>query len=227
MNFNHSKNNSGFTIIELVISMVISSILMLVIGVLVASSARGWQQNYDVAHKGIFEDATNIITTFTSVGRKSNSTNYKIYNSVGSVFTPVVSATPGVETVVSGNAVEFRYWDVPLDQEDSHDIMNVSVTATAYALFYIQGTKLKVDYGPLPPGGVPATGGAKNTVGVKSMTLAENVTVGPGGCGAFSHTELSGKGKGSIRINLVLTDPEDGQTIRISNSVLLRNKWPR
>ncbi|OHB56350.1 MAG: hypothetical protein A2Y12_14860 [Planctomycetes bacterium GWF2_42_9] len=227
MIFGRGKCHSGFTLIELVISMVISSILMLMLGVLVASSARGWQQNYNAAHKGILKDATNVITTFTTIGRKSNSTNYKIYNYVSSVFTPVVSATPGVETVVSGNAVEFRYWDVPLDQSDSHDIMDVTVSATAYALFYLQGNKLKVDYGPLPPGGVPAAGGAKNITGVKTVTLADNVTVGPGGCGAFSHTELSGKGKGSVRINLVLTDPADGQTMRISNSVLLRNKWPR
>jgi hypothetical protein len=54
--------------------------------------------------------------------------------------------------VVSGDAVEFRYWDVDLDASDSHDLMDVTKTATAYALFYLDGDRLKVDSDPYPPG---------------------------------------------------------------------------
>ncbi len=207
--------------------MLVASIVMLVIGTLIVGSAKGWQQNYDIAHKKIKEQATAVSLAFANIGRRSNMNNYVVYaNTSGSTFVPAVSATPSVETVVSGDAVEFRYWDVELDSSDSQNLMDFSKTATAYALFYLQNKKLKVDYGQYPPGGVPAGGGTRNTTNIKTVTLAENVTVGPG-CGAFSHTMLSGAGKGCVRINIVLTDPNDGQQIRISNSVLLRNRWPR
>jgi hypothetical protein len=221
------KIRSGVTLVELCMSMLVASIVMLVIGTLVVGSAKGWQQNYDIAHKKIKEQATTVSLAFANIGRRSNMNNYVVYvNTSGSTFVPAVSATPSVETVVSGDAVEFRYWDVELDSSDSQNLMDFSKTATVYALFYLQNGKLKVDYGPYPPGGIPAGGGTRNTANIKTVTLAENVTVGPG-CGAFSHTMLSGAGKGCVRINVVLTDPNDGQQIRISNSVLLRNRWPR
>jgi len=227
MNFNNNKFRSGVTLIELSMSMLIASILMLVVGVLVVSSTKGWQQNYDSAHKKISEQATAITLAFQNIGRRSNFNNYIVYtNTTGSTFVPATSATPSEETVVSGDAVEFRYWDVELDSGDSHDLMDFSKTATVYALFYLQNQKLKVDYGAYPPGGVPVGGGTRNTTNIKTVTLAENVSISPG-CGAFSHTMLSGAGKGSVRINVILTDPDDGEKIRISNAVLLRNKWPR
>lgn len=221
------KIRSGVTLIELCTSMLVASIVMLVIGVLVVGSAKGWQQNYDIAHKKIKEQATAVSLAFGNIGRRSNMNNYTIYtNTSGSTFVPATSATPSVETVVSGEAVEFRYWDVELDSSDSQGLMDFSKTATVYALFYLQNGKLKVDYGPYPPGGIPAGGGTRNTTNIKTVTLAENVTAGSG-CGAFSHTMLSGAGKGCVRINVILTDPNDGQQIRVTNSVLLRNRWPR
>jgi hypothetical protein len=220
------KFRSGVTLMELCMSMLIASILMLIIGVLIVSSAKGWQQNYNLAHRPINEQASNLVLTFSSIGRMSNRSDYVIYNATGSTFVPATSATPGQETIVSGNAVEFRYWDVRLDTTDSQNLMDVSKTATAYALFYLQNGKLKADYGPYPPGGVPTGGGSRNTANIKTVTLAENVSTGPG-CGAFSHTMVSGAGKGSVRINIVLTDPNDNKQIRVSNSVLLRNKWPQ
>jgi prepilin-type N-terminal cleavage/methylation domain-containing protein len=220
------KFRSGVTLMELSMSMLIASILMLIVGFLIVSSARGWQQNYNLAHKPIQEQATAVTLTFSTIGRMSNKADYVIYNTTGSNFIPAVSTTPGQETIVSGNAVEFRYWDVRLDTTDSQNLMDVSKTATAYALFYLQSGKLKVDYGPYPPGGVPTGGGNRNTANIRTITLAENASAGPG-CGAFSHTMISGAGKGSVRINIVLTDPNDNKQIRISNSVLLRNKWPQ
>jgi hypothetical protein len=227
MNYKNKKIRSGVTLIELCTSMVIASILMLVVGVLIVSSAKGWQQNYDIAHKKINEDATAATLAFANIGRRSNLNNYVVYtNTSGSVFAPATSATPSAETVVSGDAVEFRYWDVELDSSDSEDLMDFSKTATVYALFYLQNGKLKVDYGAYPPGGIPAGGGTRNTADIKTITLAENASTGPG-CGAFSHTMLSGAGKGSVRINIILTDPNDGAKVRVTNSVLLRNRWPR
>jgi hypothetical protein len=226
MKYCRKKNDSGFTLVELCVSMFIASFLMIIVGTLVVSSAKGWQQNYDLAHKKIYDDATAVSLSFANIGRRSNLNNYSLYNISGSSFVPVTSSTPAVETVVDANAVEFRYWDVELDSGDTQDLMDFAKTATAYALFYVQNGKLKVDYGAYPPGGVPSGGGTRNTSGIRTVTLAENVSLSPG-CGAFSHTMLSGAGKGSVRINIILTDPNDGEQVRVMNSVLLRNRWPR
>jgi len=128
--------------------------------------------------------------------------------------------------VVSGDAVEFRYWDVELDSEDSHQLMDVTKTATAYALFYLEGDTLKVDYGPYPPGGVPAGGGARNSSNASTTLLAENASADPN-IGAFSHTTLNGVGQGCVRINIILTDPEDNESIRVTTAAMMRNIWPR
>ena len=226
MKLNNSKFKKGFTLIELVVSMFISSILILVVGVLVASASSIWRDVYTKAHSQIQEDATAITLSFGSMGRIANRTNYKIYSISGGVFTPVVSPTPSLETVVSGNAVEFRYWDVALDAGDTHDLMDVTKTATAYALYYLDGSNLKVDYGPYPPGAVPAGVGAKNSVNVKTITLARNVSASSG-TGVFSHTAQSGVGKGCVRINAVLTDPNSGEQVKVETAVLMRNKWPQ
>ncbi len=72
--------------------------------------------------------------------------DYKLYKIVGNKF---VAAVPLVnpEEVVTGEAVEFHYWDKDLDA----DIMKTSIKGTAYALFYLDGDKLMLDTGPLPP----------------------------------------------------------------------------
>jgi len=51
--------------------------------------------------------------------------------------------------------------------------------------------------------------------------------VSTGTNGAFSHTTLNGRGQGSIRINITLTDPDDGDTAEVRAATLLRNMWPR
>jgi hypothetical protein len=156
----------------------------------------------------------------------ANRNNYVIYNKTGSTYTPVTSATPAVDTVVSGNAVEFRYWDVPLDSGDTHLLMDVTKTATAYALFYLDSGQIKVDYGPYPPGGVPTGTGNRNTSNINTLILARNVTADPN-ISIFSHTTISGLGKGCVRMNAVLTDPGTGDKTKVMTSVLLRNMWPR
>ena len=138
-------------------------------------------------------------------------------------------ALPTISTgqeVVWGNAVEFRFWDVPLDNADSYNLLDVTKTGTAYALFYVDEDRLKVDYGPYPPGAAPEGGGARNTSGVKTQVLAENVSTETG-VGAFSHTTISGAGQRTVRINVIVSDPSDGRTIKLMTATLLRNLWPR
>jgi hypothetical protein len=212
--------------VELVVTMAISSILVLAVGGLLVSGNRTWQRTYNSAHKKIKEDADAVTVAFGSMGRKANRLGYIIYNINGGTFTPAVPGTPNPQEVVSGNAVEFRFWDVELDATDSHRVMDVTKTATAYALFYLKDGQLKVDYGPYPPGAVPAGGGNRNTSNITTTVLAENVSTDPG-IGAFSHTTLNGVGQGSVRINIILTDPADGESIKVMTATLMRNIWPR
>jgi hypothetical protein len=208
--------------------MLLNSIILLAVGVLLVGGNRGWSNIYDSANKKIKQDAMVTTLTFGSIGRKANRLSYKLYNSTGDAFTPALPQTSDPQEVVSGDAVEFRYWDVALDETDSYNLMDTTKKATAYALFYIDGDKLKVDYGPYPPGGVPEGGGGRNTTGVTTEILAENVSIDDDTeVGAFSHTVVSDVGQGSVRININLTDPNTEETVKIMTSTLMRNMWPR
>ena len=230
MRYNNRKFYPGFNLIELMIAMSISSILILVVGVLIVGGINAWRQTYDKAHRQTEEDATVVTMAFGRIGRMSNRSNYVIYNVAGATFTPAVSPTPSQETTVSGDAVEFRYWDVDLDTDDTHDLINVTKKATAYALFYLDSGQLKVDYGSYDwvtnTGAVPTGGGLRNTSNINTIVLARNVSTSPS-LGAFSHTMLNGIGKGGVRINVILTDPDSGEQIRVATSVLMRNIWPQ
>jgi hypothetical protein len=226
MGHTRHRFRSGVTLIELAITMATSLILFSAIGILLVSGNRTWQRAYNSAHKKIKEDADDVTIAFGSMGRKANRIDYHIYNINGGTFTPAVPHTSNPQEVVSGNAVEFRYWDVEFDEADSHKVMDVTKTATAYALFYLIGGQLKVDYGPYPPGAVSAGGGNRNTSNITTTVLAENVSTDPG-IGAFSHTTLNGVGQGSVRINIILTDPADGESIKVMTATMMRNIWPR
>lgn len=228
MQFKKYNFRFGFTLTELTIAMAINLTLALAVGILLVNGNRVWQQTFSSANKPINNDALAVTTAFGSIGRRANRLSYIIYKRNGDYFTPAVPQTSNPEEVVSGDAVEFRYWDVELDETDSHNLMDSSKTATAYALFYLEGTNLLVDYGPYPPGAIPEGGGARNTTGVTSRILAENVSVDQTSqAGTFSHTTLNGVGQGSVRINVTLTDPNDKETARVVTATLLRNIWPR
>jgi len=220
---------SGLTLIELVIAMTINLIVVLAIGALLVGGNRAWQHSYNSANKKLKQDALATTMAFGSMGRKANRLNYTIYTGDGSNYTPALPQTKDPQELVSGDAVEFRYWDVELDKADSSSLMDVNKTATAYAFFYLDGDQLKVDYGSYPPGAVPAGGGIKNASSVKTeVLLAEHVSVDKDStAGAFSHTTVGGTGQGSVRINIVLTDPTDNETIRVMTATLMRNIWPR
>lgn len=221
------KFRSGLTLIELVLAMMLNVIVVLAVGTLMVGGNRSWLNTFDSANKKIKQDALATTVAFSSVGRKANRLDYTIYKVTVDGFIPATPVTSNPQEVVSGNAVEFRYWDVGLDKTDSQSLMDVTKTATAYALFYIEGTKLKVDYGPYPPGAVQEGGGGRNTTGVTTKTLAENVTTLTPESGAFSHTTLNGVGQGSVRIHITLTDPDDNESIDVITATLMRNIWPR
>jgi len=222
------KFRSALTMIEMITAMMINVIVVLATGTLLVGGNRAWQKTYDTANKKIRQDALAATVAFESTGRKANRLNYRIYEISGSTFTPAV-AQESDEEVVSGDAVEFRYWDVALDQADSYNLMNVAKTATAYALFYLEDGQLKLDHGPYPPGAIAEGGGYRNVTGVTTtVLLAENVSTDEDSdVGAFSHTVFGGAGQGSVRMNITLTDPDDDETVRVMTATLMRNMWPR
>lgn len=221
----YAKLASGLTIIELTVTMTLGLMLALAVGGLLAGGQHCWHQTYNLVHQKINEDAQTLMLTFASVGRQANRNSYAIYNADAGIFTPAEPQTAD-EELVRGDAVEFRFWDVELDEADSQHLMDVSKEATAYAFFYLDADELKVDYGPYPPGAVPAGGGSRNTTDVTTTTLAENVVPDPN-TGAFSHTTISGVGRGCVRINVKLTDPNDGRSVTVKTATLMRNIWPR
>jgi hypothetical protein len=104
--------------------------------------------------------------------------------------------------------------------------VDTSKLATAYALFYLDGHQLKVDYGPYPPGAVPAGVGVRNTRGVTTVVLADHVNLS-GTDVPFTHNTVAGVGQGSVRLNVTLTDPNTGDTVKVMTTAFLRNAWPR
>jgi hypothetical protein len=217
---------AGIVLAELVISSVVAVILVFTVGIVLNGSSRAWLQTYKTVHGCTNEDADVIISTFGSIGRRSNRASYSLYRINQGIFTPVVPEMGHPDSIVSGTAVEFRYWNVPLDSSDSYNLMDAAKLATAYALFYLDGHRLKVDYGPYPPGAVPAGGGAKNATGVTTIVLTEHADV-DGSVGPFSHNTVAKVGQGSVRLNVTLTDPNTGETTKVMTTALQRNVWPR
>ena len=233
---NVRKTKSGFrrghTIIELTIASAISLIVILATGVLLTSGQRAWLRSYESSNKQIKQDSLAASIAFSSMGRKANRLGdsdhrgYILYKFAAGTLEPALPVTSDPEEVVWGDAVEFRYWDVPLDEADSYNVMNTSTIATAYALFYVADGELRVDYGPYPPGAAPEGGGPRNITGVRTQVLAEGAS--PADVrGAFNHTTLNAIGQGAVRINVELADPDDGDTIKILTAALIRNMWPR
>jgi len=208
--------------VELITTMAISSILAMAVGTLLIGGQRSWEKTYEDANGGIKEDAHAVMSAWGSIGRKSNRLSYTVYSkSFGSYIESVPQG--GGEEVVYGDAVEFRYWTASMPDTGLLDVTN---TGTHYTFFYIENEELKVDYGSNPPGAVPGGSGSRNTAGITTMTLAENVVPDPNG--AFNHTMIGGLGQGSVRINITLEDENDAEnTIQILMATLCRNIWPR
>ena len=211
----------GFTLVELMVTMVIMTIPILAAGILMYNGQKTWNRLYDDVNHPVQQDAHIITETLQKWGRRANRLDYVIYNVQSSTFTEALPSSGGPdEQTVVGDAVELRYWNETLQSGDSTGLLDTQRTATAYALLYLEGTTLKMDTGDYPPGGVDGSG-SRNTSG-GTMTIAENVT-----SIQFSHTVISDVGQGAIRVEAVLTNPDSGDTLTVLTSVLLRNMWPR
>jgi len=224
--FTRRHRLGGYTLIEVVITMLLSTMLAAGVGVLMVTGTRTWHKTYNSAYKNNRQAAQAVLITFSNIARKTNRADYVLYARLRGLYIPVLSADDDTDIVV-GDAVEFRYWDEPLDQADSANLMDRDKKSTAYAFFYIDNGVLKVDYGSVPPGAVPLGGGPRNTVNVTTRILAENVTADPDN-GPFSHTTVGNVGQGCVRINIAIADPDDeDNAVTVKTATLTRNIWPR
>ena len=214
----HKKLLAGMTIMEVLITIAVSAVLASVVGILMISGQRCWNQTYNAAHRQIKQDAPAVTSAFGSIARKANRLNYKIYQVENGTFTKAVGPVTGL-AVVTGQAVEFRYWTADTPDES---LLNITNTGTHYALFYLENGKLKIDYGRVQSSDVGAVNGTAKTTPDNTVILSENVS-----SLEFSHTTSNGMGMGCVRINLTLTDPDDGRTINVMTASTMRNIWPR
>lgn len=219
------RTPGGFTLIEIVVTLAILVIPILAVTILAAGGSRSFRQTYNSIHKEIRQDALAAMTAFSTIGRKSNRSNYTVYKIINGVYS-VAQPLPN-EEVATGSAVEFRYWNEPFDPASpGADTLEASNTGTHYALFYLDGRRLKVDYGPVVNGVGGVAGGARRTSSIsQTVTLSEWVDTSRG-TEIFSHNVVGGVGMGSIRMDLTLTDNE-GESVEVKTSVLPRMNWPR
>lgn len=216
------KFSYGLSLVELIITMLVSSVLALAVGVLLVGGQRSWQNTYAQANSKIRMDSQAIMNAFGSVGRKSNRLGYTVYTESDDEYVEAVPSGSG-EEVVYGDAVEFRFWSADAPDVSLLDVTN---TGTDYAFFYMDDDELKVDYGTCPPGAVPGGSGARNTSDITTTVLAENVVPDPNG--TFNHTVIGSVGQGCVRINVRLqADDDSGDEIRVMTATLTRNIWPR
>ncbi len=211
------RSRRGFTLVELMTAIGIAMVPTFAVAILLVGSQRQWTRMFGSVVTGVHQDATNTLIAFGSIGRKSNKSAYTLYNRTNDTFTKA-NPTGTAEQVVEGDAVEFVFWDTDV----SSDLLDFSVKGTAYAFLYVDQTQLKVDYGPYPPGAVNGSGSRRTGNGIRTQVLANNVT-----SLKFSHTTVKSVGTGSVRINLVLTEPGTGKTVTVKTSTLIRNTWPR
>jgi len=105
--------------------------------------------------------------------------------------------------MICGEQVEFRYWGNKRTR---------TAEPTEYARFYLDKDKkqLKIDYGSYPFG-------ARRRA-AKSVVIAGNVAEVE-----FSRANFNKIGHGSVKMKLMLEDPDDGKRITIMAATLMRN----
>jgi prepilin-type N-terminal cleavage/methylation domain-containing protein len=216
-----TTHSGGFTLVELIITVVIAAIPIFAIGTLLVGAQQGWQDSYDAVHKEIQQDALATMTTFGTIGRQSNRSNYKVYRISKGLF---IEATPAPgDTLATGQAVEMHYWLHPAETMDL-EVLETTNTGTHFALFYLEGDELKVDFGEVIDEVGAVYNGARTTRDVETQVLAHHVDTSNDEI--FSHTVIGGHGQGCVRMNLTLED-DDGQRVEIKTASLLRIVWPQ
>jgi hypothetical protein len=214
----------GLTLIELVTATFIGLLTIMTVGIVLHASQRNWVKAYNDANRGIEIDALLTMVEFGSTGRQSNKSDYYVYQrNISGSYVPATVPNGDPSMVATGNAVEFRYWDVPLNAANAN-ILRADNRAPAYRFFYQVGNELRVDQGAID------ADGHRRTTGVTTQTLSRNVR---SNSLRFNHTIQTRPqnplqnpvGGGSVRMEAVFEDP-DGSFITVRTATLLRNVWP-
>jgi len=221
----HKRFSRGFTLIELLIVVAIIAIPLLAVGILLSGSSRVWRKIYEDTNSPIRQDATAVMVSLQNFGRQSNIVNYQVYKIENGAF--LTAVPPFGQSVATGNAVEFRYWEETFNPSNPDaDTLEVANTGTNYALYYLDGKELKVDFGSVVNGVGGVSDNSRQTANIIStQTLARDVDLSKTSR-LFSHTVVGGKGNGCVNTNLTLTNTQ-GINIEIKFATMLRSAWPR
>lgn len=215
----------AFSLIELLVVVAIVAIPIVAVGILLSGASRGWEKIYEDTHSPIRQDALAIMASLQNFGRQANVSNYQVYEIENDVYTKAVP--PKGQTVTSGQAVEFHYWQDTFNPEDpGDDPLDTGNTGTHYVLYYLEDDQLKVDFGQVVNGIGAISGGSRRTDNlVSTQTLARDVDLGET-TRLFSHSVIGEQGNGCINTELTLTNDEN-ISIEIKFATMLRAAWPR
>lgn len=215
----------GFTLIEVTIAIAIAAIPMLAFGILMSGSSRAWQRIYGDLQSDARLDAYVVMTSLQQFGRQANLLHYDVYRVTGSTFSSAVP--PSGQAIATGQAVEFWYWNDNYDPaHPDAEVLEMDNIGTHYALYYLDGRQLKVDFGRVVNdiGGV--YNNSRHTVNqIHTQLLSRNVDIEKN-INIFNHLVTAGKGAGCVNTDLVLTD-DRGTSIEVKFSTLIRQAWPR
>lgn len=197
----------GVTFIEVMMAASISLIPVFAVAVLLIRGQRDWEKGFERANRQIEIDGQTAAAIFGRVGRKSDHNNCEIQH-----------ISTSTRNLIVGEVVEFRYWGSRRTGNtgwSGQSIGSSSVQPTEYARFYLDeldenDNQLKIDYGPYPYGARRRS--------ARTVVIADNVTDVQ-----FSRTTFNEIGQSSVRMKLMLRDPDDGRTITIMATALMRN----
>ena len=221
---------NGFTQIELMVAIALCCIVMLPVAMLIQSGYRSWSQTYATANCDSQLDSIATTTSFGTIGRKSNKKDYYVYSVAGSGSSTTFTAPPvnplDPDEILTGQAVEFRYWSTDLTAA----MLTPTSVADCYALFYLDNGQLKLEisdptHGGIGPPAINAAGHRVNGTGATTTILANHVT-----SVAFTHTKKTptGGGWGCVRMKLIIdpNSPTD-KTKTVIAATYIRNVWPQ
>jgi len=219
------RTRSGFSLIELLIAIAIIAIPLAAVTALLAGTSRSWQRLYNDTHSQIRQDSLALMTSIQKFGRQSNLTNYTIYTIKNNTFTP--ATPPSGQSIASGQAVEFRFWQDQFDPEKpAENIFEDDNTGTHYALYYLDGSDLKLDIGRVVNNVGAVANKTRQTVNIlNSQVLTQQVDTAANSK-LFSHVMSGGQGSGCVNTRIILT-AENKESIEILFGTLLRSAWPR
>jgi prepilin-type N-terminal cleavage/methylation domain-containing protein len=215
----------GFTLVEVTVVILIAAIPMLAVGVLLSGASRAWQHIYDDSRSPARLDAYAVMASLQTFGRQANLAGYTVYRVSGNSF--VKAVPPSGQDTAIGQAVEFWYWKEPFNPaEPDTQILDINNAGTHYALYYLDGSNLKVDFGQVVNGVGGVRNNARHTAALlETQRLSENVDISKN-INIFNHTMLGGQGNGCVNTDLTLTD-DQGVTVEVKFTTLIRSAWPR